>query len=97
LKSELRSTKNTPEGAMITDYKKVSKKGFDPVNQMLEEANYQVEIVLQIRDFVKSFSEQKMTIKDFLAGPEVLNSTEEESMEDLLEQMFEEMGVFIRY
>jgi hypothetical protein len=97
LKGELRSTKNTPEGSMITDYKKASKKGFDPVNQMLEEVNSQVEVVSEIRNFVKTFREQKMTIKDFLAGPEVLNSMEEESMEDLFDQMFEELGVVIRY
>jgi chaperonin cofactor prefoldin len=97
LKGELRSTKTTPEGAMIVDCKKASKKGFDPVNQMLEEANSQVEVVSEIRDFVKNFREQKMTIKDFLAGPEILNSMEEESMEDLLDQMFEELGVVIRY
>jgi chaperonin cofactor prefoldin len=96
LKGELRSTKTTPEGSMVVDYKKASKRGFDPMNQILEEANSQIEVVSEIRDFVKSFHEQKITIKDFLAGPEILNSMEEESMEDLLDQMFEELTSVMR-
>lgn len=91
LKRELRSAKNTPEGAMVADARKASKQGVDYVNVMVETMEQQINIVSQIRDFVLSFRNQKMTIKEFLNGPVTLNSMNEDLMEDLLEQMMSEL------
>lgn len=92
LKRELRLVKNTPEGAMVADYRKASKQGVDVIKMMLGEVEQQVSAIEEIRNFVKDFHDKKITIKEFLAGPEALQSTEEEMLEDLLAQMIEELG-----
>jgi hypothetical protein len=93
LKQELRLLKNSAEGVMVSDYRKAIRAGIDPIAEMLEQVKTEVEALVEIRDFVKAFHEQKMTIKEFLAGPPVLKQMSQEMMEDLLEQMLEEMGV----
>lgn len=92
LKQELRLAKNTPEGTMVADYKKASKQGVDCIALMLETMQAQTKIITEIRDFVWNFKEQKITIKEFLAGPESLRSNQKDMMEELLEKMMEEFG-----
>jgi hypothetical protein len=88
LKRELRLAKNTPEGAMVADYRKAVKEGIDPIEQMLTAAEQQREIVEEIRNFVKNFRDKKVTVKHFLQGPECLRNMRRSAMEDLLEEMF---------
>ncbi len=96
LKNELRSVKNTPEGGMVSEYRKALKNKIDIIAQMLSEIESQIQVISEIRDFVKDFRESKITIKDFVAGPAVLHSLKEEMMEDLLDQMFDDMrGVIV--
>ncbi|MEH2457841.1 J domain-containing protein [Nostoc sp.] len=90
-KRELRLAKNTPEGAMVSDSRQAAKKGIDSMAIMVETIESQLDVVYQIRDFVKDFKEQKITIKEFLAGPVSLYSLDEEIMEDILEQMLSEL------
>ncbi|MBK1987770.1 molecular chaperone DnaJ [Sphaerospermopsis aphanizomenoides BCCUSP55] len=92
LKQELRLAKNTPEGAMVSDARKAAKKGIDSTGIMLKALETQINVIADIRDFIKDFREQKITIKEFLAGPPSLRSRQEEMMEELLEQMMEELG-----
>ena len=92
LKQELRLAKNTPEGSMVADYKKAAKQGVDCIELMLETIQSQTKIVAEIRDFVQDFKDKKITIKEFLAGPESLRSVQEDMMEELLERMMEEFG-----
>ncbi|MBO1065008.1 MULTISPECIES: J domain-containing protein [Nostocales] len=92
LKQELRLAKNTPEGSMVADYKKAAKQGIDCIELMLETIQSQTKIVAEIRDFVQDFKDKKITIKEFLAGPESLRSVQEDMMEELLERMMEEFG-----
>jgi hypothetical protein len=92
LKQELRLAKNTPEGSMVADYKKAAKQGVDCIALMLETMQAQTKIITEIRDFVWNFKEQKITIKEFLAGPESLRSNQKDMMEELLEKMMEEFG-----
>ncbi|BAY06957.1 J domain-containing protein [Calothrix sp. NIES-2098] len=91
LKRELRQAKNTPEGAMVTDSRKAAKNGIDAIDQMLETVEVQINVVTQIRDFVQEFREEKISITDFLSGPTILHSLNQEVMEDLLEQMLLEL------
>ena len=92
LKQELRLAKNTPEGSMVADYKKAAKQGVDCIELMLETMQAQTKLVVEIRDFVQDFKDKKITIKEFLAGPESLRSMKEDMMEELLERMMEEFG-----
>lgn len=72
LKQELRAIKNTPEGAVVSDYRKAVRQGINPVAQMLAEVESEIVVISSIRDFVRDFSQHKMTIKDFLQGPEIM-------------------------
>jgi hypothetical protein len=92
LKQELRSFKNTPEGAIVSECKKVKKKGFDPIDEISLKIESQIKFISEIRDYVKDFNSAKMTIKEFLKGPAVLSSLNQSMIEDFLEQMLEEMG-----
>lgn len=56
---------------------------------MVETIENQINVVSQIRDFVKDFREQKITIKEFLGAPPSLHSLSEEIMSDILEQMLD--------
>jgi hypothetical protein len=96
LREELRLVKNTPEGAMVADFRKAEKQGFSPFDLMLKTLDFQVKVIVEIRDFVRDFKDKKMTITDFLAGPESLRGDDDEMMESLLEELMEDMGeVFI--
>jgi hypothetical protein len=92
LKQELRLVKNTPEGSMVADYKKAAKQGVDCIELMLETIQSQTKIVAEIRDFVQDFKDKKITIKEFLAGPESLRSMQEDMMEELMEKIRGEFG-----
>ncbi|MBG1260206.1 J domain-containing protein [Nostoc commune] len=91
LKLELRLAKNTPEGTMVSDSRKAAKKGIDSMAIMVKMIDNQINVVSQIRDFVKDFREQKITIKEFIGGPPTLHSLDEEIMSDILEQMLSEL------
>ncbi|WP_443193774.1 hypothetical protein [Nostoc sp. UHCC 0926] len=84
MKRELRLAKKTPEGTMVSDSLKAAKKGIDSMAQMVKTIENQINVVCQIRDFVKDFKEQKITIKEFLGGPPTLHSLSEEIMSDIL-------------
>ncbi|BBD62734.1 heat shock protein DnaJ domain-containing protein (plasmid) [Nostoc sp. HK-01] len=91
LKRELRLAKNTPEGAMVSSSRKTAKQGIDAVAGMVEAIESQIQAVSQIRDFVKDFQQQKLTIQEFLSGPVSLYSSEEELLQDILEQMLSQL------
>ncbi|MBO1068092.1 MAG: J domain-containing protein [Dolichospermum sp. DEX189] len=92
LKQELRLAKNTPEGSMVADYKKAAKQGVDCIEMMVETMQNQTKIVAEIRDFVKDFKDKKITIKEFLAGPESIRSMQQDMMEELMDKMMEDFG-----
>ncbi|HEY9801946.1 MAG TPA: J domain-containing protein [Leptolyngbyaceae cyanobacterium] len=97
LKRELRLAKNTPEGTMVSDARKAAKLGVDPIEQMLTSIDIQINLVSEIRDFVKRFKNKDITIQEFLDGPESLYSLKQEMMEDMLEQMFSELDGMVRF
>lgn len=87
LKRELRSFKNTPEGAMVTDCQKVKKQGIDPISEISSQMESQIKIISQIRDYVRDFHSSKMTIKEFLSGPAILRSFNQDIMEDMFGEL----------
>lgn len=97
LKRELRQAKHTPEGAIVADHRKAAKAGVDSISQMLNEIEAQMNIVTEIRDFVKDFKEQKITIQEFLNGPGILHDLNQEIMADILEQMLSELQGVVRF
>ncbi|MBD2662846.1 hypothetical protein B6N60_00355 [Richelia sinica FACHB-800] len=93
LKRELRLAKNTPEGAMVSDYRKAAKQNIDGIGLMLKAVESQVKIIAGIRDFVQDFKDKKITIKEFLAGPESLRASNERIVEEMLEDMLSQLGI----
>jgi hypothetical protein len=94
LKRELRQVKKTPEGAMVADCKRVKKQGIEPIEQILDELGTQIHMVSQIRNFVRDFQQQKISIKEFVDGPEVLNRMQQDMLEDLYDEMFGDFEQF---
>ena len=94
LKGELRLAKNTNEGQMVSGYRKAVKEGIDPITQTVEQIESEIEVISSICNFVKDFRDKKITIKDFLAGPPVLQQRNQEIIDELFEEMFGEFEEF---
>lgn len=69
LKQEIRQTKNTPEGTIVTEYKKMTKHGLDPIGEMVAETEAQIKIITEMYQFARDFRDRKITVKDFMKGP----------------------------
>ncbi|MEO1429703.1 MAG: J domain-containing protein [Cyanobacteria bacterium J06633_8] len=94
LKSELRMAKNTNEGQMVSGYRKAVKEGIDPIAETVEQVESEIEVISSICNFIKDFRDKKITIKDFLAGPPVLQQRNQEIIDELFEEMFGDFEVF---
>jgi predicted nuclease with TOPRIM domain len=88
LKAELRLTKNTPEGSIVAEYKKLTKSGIDPIGEMVAQTESQIEVIAEVHKFVADFRDKKMTIKDFMKGPSVFQQMQQVSAEELLMELF---------
>ena len=88
LKQEIRQTKSTPEGSIVAEYKKLTKKGIDPIGEMVAETESQIQIVADVHQFVIDFRDKKMTIKEFMKGPAVFRQMQSVSPEELLMELF---------
>ncbi|BAZ13775.1 heat shock protein DnaJ-like protein [Calothrix sp. NIES-4071] len=97
LKRSLREAKKTPQGGMVTDFRKFRKQGVEPLDTITEQLEHQINIISQIRDYAQDFNQSRISVKDFLRGPEILRSLEREMMEELLEDMFDDFDGYVRY
>jgi tetrahydromethanopterin S-methyltransferase subunit G len=88
LKQEIRATKSTPEGSIVAEYKKLTKKGIDPIGDMVAETESQIQVVAEVHQFVADFRDKKMNIKDFLKGPAVFQQMQMVSPEEILMDLF---------
>lgn len=88
LKQELRDVKNTPQGSIVGEYKKLTKIGMDPIGEMVAETEAQIETITEIYQFVADFRDKKITIKDFMKGPSIFQQMQEVSAEELLMDLF---------
>jgi hypothetical protein len=88
LQQEIRLTKNTPEGAIVTEHKKLTKKGIDPIAEMIAETESQITAMAEIHQFVTDFRDKKMTIKDFMKGPSIFHQMQVVSPEEILMELF---------
>ncbi len=94
LKSELRLAKSTNEGQMVSDYRKAVREGIDPIAQMVEQVESEIEVISSICNFVRDFRDKKITIKNFIAGPPILQQRNQEIIDELFEEMFGEFEEF---
>lgn len=91
LLAELNLVRRTPEGAMVTDYRKAKREKIDPIAMALQELEKQENILIEVHQFVKDFREQKITIKEFLKGPQCLLQNQQEDLEDFMEAYLQEL------
>ncbi len=92
VKAELREVKNTPQGNMVKQYRKAKRKGEDLMEIMLEKVEFELRSLKKLRDFVKDFKNKKITLQEFVRGP---NSANVDNMEDIINEMFEKMFIVI--
>jgi hypothetical protein len=91
LKRELRLARNTPEGEMVKDYRACKKEGIDAIGEILSSLENQVKGIESIRDFVQNFRDKKITLKDFLRGPNSKANHSPKKEEEMLEMLLEEL------
>ena len=69
IKFELKISKSTPQGAMVAEYRKLSKAGFDPVGEAVAQTELQVKTIEEVYRFVLDFRDRRITIQEFMEGP----------------------------
>lgn len=89
IKEELRYLRRTPEGSAVSEYRRATKEGIDPIAELVEDAEGQLEYITEIRDFVRDFRDKKITVQQFLEGPRLPIAITTEDLESILEEMFE--------
>lgn len=81
LKEKVRMMRNTPQGEMVIKYRSYRRDGIDLVEQMVTEVTLHLQELEKMRDFVRDFRDQKITINKFLAGPPGKEEIDSESWE----------------
>ncbi len=88
LKQELRLVKNTSEGELVADYRRAKREKIDLISEMLKQLEKQVNLVKEIRNFVKNFKDKKITVNRFLEGPDIFHTMRRERLEEMIAEMF---------
>ncbi|NEN91088.1 MAG: molecular chaperone DnaJ [Okeania sp. SIO3H1] len=92
VKSELREVKKTPQGNMVKQYRKAKRQGENLMEKLVAEAEVDLNSLQALHNFVKDFKDRKITLKEFVRGP---NSVNIDEMEDMINEMFERMFVVV--
>jgi murein DD-endopeptidase MepM/ murein hydrolase activator NlpD len=66
LKKELRAVKNSPEGALVADYRQAARANSDLVAKIEEEVGRELEELGRIRDLVRDFKDSQLSLNNFL-------------------------------
>jgi predicted nucleic acid-binding Zn-ribbon protein len=69
LQKEMRDVKKSQHGQMLAEYRQLKKQGVEPIEELMAEAEVNLENVQAIRDFVQSFLDKKITVERFKRGP----------------------------
>ncbi len=91
IKQEIKVMKKSREGSMVADYRKMTKNGLDPIGEALAQTEVQIKTIDGVYQFVVDFRDKRMTIGDFMQGPEVLRQMVELSQEELLMELFSQL------
>lgn len=89
VKRKLKLTKKSQQGEITATFQKISKYGGDPLAEALIEVEVQIEAMEGVHRFVRDFRDRRITIKEFLKGPQDFvadGMTEEELMMQFLSQ-----------
>ncbi|MDJ0552968.1 MAG: J domain-containing protein [Microcoleaceae cyanobacterium MO_207.B10] len=94
IKAEVREVRNTPQGNMVKHYRKAKRSGENLMAELIKDAELELNLIAKLHDFVKAFQQRKITLHEFLRGP---NSGDMDNMEDMVNEMFEDMFIVINY
>jgi predicted nucleic acid-binding Zn-ribbon protein len=92
LQKEMREVKKSHPGQMLAEYRQLRKQGIEPIEELMAEAEINLENVQTIRDFVQSFSDKKITVEKFKRGP-VLRRVHEDEDDFLDFDDFDELEI----
>ncbi|MGB3508930.1 MAG: J domain-containing protein [Microcoleaceae cyanobacterium] len=93
IKAEVREVNNTPEGTMVKQYRKAKRSGRNLMELFVKDAELELNLIANLRDFVKAFKQNKITLQEFLRGP---NSGDIDN-EDIVNEIFEDIVIVINY
>lgn len=82
LKLQLKLTKNTPQGQITANFRRITKYGGDPIGTALVEMEAQIEIIEQLHKLAIAFRDRRITIKEFLQGPIAFMQQQQMTEED---------------
>ena len=82
IQREMREMKQSEPGQMLKEYQKLRKQGVEPIEELMAEAENNLENVQMIHDFVKSFSDKKITVEKFKRGPVLKKMHDDEDDDD---------------
>jgi predicted nucleic acid-binding Zn-ribbon protein len=69
IQQEMKEMKKSQPGQMLKEYQTLKKQGVEPIEELMAEAENNLENVQIIRDFVLSFSNKEITVEKFKRGP----------------------------
>ncbi len=69
IQKEMKEMKKSQPGQMLKEYQTLKKQGIEPIEELMVEAENNLENVQIIRDFVLSFSNKEITVEKFKRGP----------------------------
>lgn len=88
LNGELRQMKSSTAGLGLGDYNQLKKMGIHPIDTMVQQAQDELADVINLRDFVQSFLDKKITVAEFSRGPQRDEYFEEEDFDDFIISFF---------
>jgi DNA-binding transcriptional regulator GbsR (MarR family) len=72
---------------MVSDFRRAVKAKVDPIEMVVKSAERELQMMEDIRNFVRDFRDKKITLQQFLKGLDILQEDREESLEEFLEEM----------
>jgi predicted nucleic acid-binding Zn-ribbon protein len=69
IQKEMKEMKKSEPGQMLKEYQNLKKQGIEPIEELMAEAENNLENVQIIRDFVLSFFNKEITVEKFRRGP----------------------------
>jgi hypothetical protein len=88
LNSELRQMKSSTAGLGLGEYQQLKKMGIHPIDSMVQQAQDELAAVINLRDFVQSFLDKKITVAEFSRGPQRDEYFEEDDFDDFMISIF---------
>ncbi|WP_202220500.1 hypothetical protein [Okeania sp. KiyG1] len=70
---------------MVKQYRKAKRQGENLMEMLVAEIEVDLNSLQELHNFVKDFKDRKITLKEFVRGPNYVNI---DDMEDMINEMF---------